>query len=154
MISTSSAIQNKGSPDVFGANGRDYLNTDPRVDLARIGISFSEKGKGKHCKLGDWTTVHWVGYLKDGREVTNSRSEGLGYPKTFSLGTNDVFKCWELAIPKLKQGSKARVSCPYDLAWGNAFTWAPLGGEPIPLHSDVDFDLEVVECNRTPVWTK
>lgn len=39
LVSTSSAIQTKASPDVFGANGKDYLNTDPRVDLARIGIS-------------------------------------------------------------------------------------------------------------------
>jgi FKBP-type peptidyl-prolyl cis-trans isomerase len=154
LVSTSTAIQTKASPDVFGANGKDYLNTDPRVDLARIGISIQGKGHGKKCKEGDWTTVHWVGFLKDGREVTNSRSEGLGYPKTFSLGTHDVFKCWELALTKLKQGAKARVSCPYDLAWGAAYTWAPLGGAPIPLHSDVDFDLEVVECNRTPVWTK
>jgi len=61
-----------------------------------------------------------------------------------------VFKCWELAIPNLRKGAKATLSCPEDLAYGGAHTWAPLGGEPIPLHSDIDFEVEIVDCNRTP----
>jgi FKBP-type peptidyl-prolyl cis-trans isomerase len=43
-------------------------------------------------------------------------------PKTFALGNADVFRCWELAIPQLKKGAKARLSCPSDLAWGGAYT--------------------------------
>lgn len=88
--------------------------------------------------------------MKDGRLVTDSSMEGDNRPKTFALGNSDVFKCWELALPNLRKGAKARVSCPGDLTYGGAHTWAPVGGEPIPLHSDIDFDLEVVDCNRTP----
>ena len=36
------------------------------------------------------------------------------------------------------------------VSWGGAYTQAPLGGEPIPLNSDIDFELEVMECNRVP----
>lgn len=89
--------------------------------------------------------------------VSDSKSEGDGAPKTFSLGNSEVFKCWDVALPQLKKGSKARVHCPSHYAWGNAYTQAPLGGEPIPLNSDVYFDVEVVNCNRTPEteeWTK
>jgi hypothetical protein len=28
--------------------------------------------------------------------------------------------------------------------------WPDIGGEPIPYHSDIEFDVEVVECNRIP----
>lgn len=121
-------------------------------DLSRIGIQVTEEGTGPKCKVGDWTTVHWTGYLKDGREITDSRSEPGGAPKVFDLGSREVFHCWDLAIPQLKQGTKARISCPSYYAYGGAYTQAPLGGEPIPLNSDIDFDIEVVECNRTPVW--
>ena len=65
-----------------------------------------------------------------------------------------MFKCWELAIPQLRQGDKAKLSCPSHYVWGGAYTPAPLGGEPIPLHSDIKFDIEVVECNRTPEFTE
>ncbi len=34
--------------------------------------------------------------------------------------------------------------------WGNAFTWPAIGGEPIPLHSDIDFKAEIEECQRVP----
>lgn len=53
-------------------------------------------------------------------------------------------------MTQLNQGTKARISCPYDLAWGNAFTWPDVGGAPIPYKSDIDFFVEVVECNRLP----
>lgn len=55
-----------------------------------------------------------------------------------------------MAIPQLKKGTRAKVSCPSYLVYGGAHTWAPVGGEPIPLHSDIDFELEVEDCNRTP----
>jgi len=56
----------------------------------------------------------------------------------------------------LKKGAKARLTCPAHYAWGNAFTQSPLGGEPIPLNSDVYFDVSVEDCNRIPdslAWT-
>lgn len=82
--------------------------------------------------------------------MTDSSLEEDGQPKLFALGNSDVFKCWEMALPKLKKGAHARLSCPEDLVFGGAHTWAPVGGEPIPLHSDIDFDIEVIDCNRNP----
>lgn len=49
-------------------------------------------------------------------------------------------------------GDEATVSCPSYLAWGGAFTHAPLGGEPIPLHSDITFKLKIQTCDRNPTW--
>jgi len=50
----------------------------------------------------------------------------------------------------MKSGEKAVLHCPSYLSWGGAYTQAPLGGEPIPLNSDIDFEVEVIECNRVP----
>jgi len=156
LVSNTSALKHKtsASPDVYGQNGGNYSNTDASYDVSRIGIDIRTPGTGADCKVGDWTTIHWTATLKDGRVVSDSRAELGGLPKTFALGAHEVFSCWDLAIPKLKQGSKARLNCPSYFSWGNAYTWAPVGGEPIPLGSDVDFDVEVVECNRTPEFTE
>jgi FKBP-type peptidyl-prolyl cis-trans isomerase len=61
-----------------------------------------------------------------------------------------VFRCWDLAIPQLKSGTKARISCPSKYAWGAIEADSPLGGEPIPKNTDVTFDVEVVDCNKAP----
>lgn len=156
LFQGSQAIVQKSAagPDVYGANGAGYSNTDASYDVSRIGIDVRTAGTGPTCRPGDWTTVHWVGTLRDGRVITDSRAEPGGLPKTFALGAHEVFNCWDLAIPKLQQGTKARLSCPSYFAYGSAYTWPPVGGEPIPLNSDVDFDVEVVECNRTPEFTE
>jgi FKBP-type peptidyl-prolyl cis-trans isomerase len=146
LVSSTTAINQKSvaSPDSYGQNGAGYANIDASYDLSRIGIDISTEGTGANCKVGDWTTLHWTATLRDGRVVSDSRAEPSGLPKTFALGAHEVFSCWDLAVPKLKQGAKARLHCPSYYAWGGAYTWAPVGGEPIPLHSDVDFDVEVV----------
>lgn len=153
-VAQSVTQKSAAAPDVYGSNGSGYSNTDASYDVSRIGINVTSAGKGATCRPGDWTTIHWVGTLRDGRVITDSRAEPGGLPKTFALGAHEVFKCWDLAIPKLQQGTKARLSCPSYFAYGNARTWPPVGGEPIPLNSDVDFDIEVVECNRTPDFTE
>lgn len=95
-------------------------------------------------------TVHWRGYLKDGRVISDSRSEPGGLPKTFTLGANQVFKCWDLAFGQLRKGDKATVSCPAKYVYGNAYTLSPLGGEQVPLNSDVTYEVEVLDCNHAP----
>lgn len=73
--------------------------------MANIGIDIYEKAQTENkdktenhtCEPGSWTTVHWKGYLKDGTLVTDSRQELDGLPKTFALGSSEVFKCWDLA---------------------------------------------------------
>jgi hypothetical protein len=160
LLGSASAIKQKqmGEPDdfadVYGPNGVNFTNVDANYDTSRIGIDILEKGTGPKCKSGDWATVQWVGNLKDGREVTNSVIENNGRPKVFNVGKREVFYCWDLAIPMLKQGDKAKLSCPSYYVYGGAFTWAPVGGEPVPEHSDVDFEIEILECSHTPDVTE
>ena len=158
LIGSAAAIKQKTvmeiEPDVYGPNGDNFTNIDANYDTSRIGIDIKEAGEGDKCKEGDWTTIHWTGYLKDGREITNSVVEGNGRPVTFSLGARELFYCFDLAIPKLHKGAKAHLDCPSYYVYGGAFTWAPVGGEPIPLHSDVEFDLEVIDCNHMPNITE
>ena len=155
LLATSvKAIKLSSGPDVYGPNGDNYTNESADYDLSRIGISVSSKGSGPQCTKGDWATVHWKGALTDGRVVTDSRSEGWGYPKHFAVGNHEVFACWDHALPQLHEGDKATLTCPSYYAWGGAYTLSPLGGEPIPLHSDVTFEVEVVECARHPERTQ
>lgn len=86
----------------------------------------------------------------DGRVITDSRAELGGLPKTFNVGNAEVFKCWDLAIQNLRRGDVVTLTCPYNLAYGTAYTEPPVGGEPVPKRSNMYFDLEVLDCNTTP----
>jgi len=136
--------------DVFGPNGQNYKNLNAGYDLSRIGIDIKKPGEGDTCRPGDWASVHYTASLEDGRVVSDSRAEPGGRPLHFTLGDHQVFRCFDIAIPQLKEGATATLHCPSYYAWGAAYTQAPLGGEPIPLHSDVDFQIDVIECNRVP----
>ena len=142
------ASQHEG--DVFGPNGQNYKNINANYDVSRIGIDISQPGTGDKCRPGDWASVHYTASLEDGRIVSDSRAEPGGRPLHFTLGDHQVFSCFDIAIPQLKEGATATLHCPSTYAWGGAYTQSPLGGEPIPLHSDVDFQIDVLECNRVP----
>jgi FKBP-type peptidyl-prolyl cis-trans isomerase len=64
-------------PDVFGPNGKDYVNDDASLDNADFGMDIIKKGDQTKptCSTGAWATVHWTGKLKNGRVVTDSRAE-------------------------------------------------------------------------------
>jgi FKBP-type peptidyl-prolyl cis-trans isomerase len=99
LLAAVTAIKLKGGPDVFGPNGLNYMNTDPSMDMAQIGINITTEGTGANCEEGYWATVHYQAFLGTGRLVSDSRTEGTGRPTTFTLGNSEVFKCWDLAIP-------------------------------------------------------
>jgi FKBP-type peptidyl-prolyl cis-trans isomerase len=121
-----------------------WVNSDPRVDTDRMTITVTKPGSGKTCAVGDWVTFHYKAYLKtSGRKVADTHQTGQGLPLTIALGQGQTFRCFEVGFTKLTEGTTAVLNCPYDMAWGNAFTWPAIGGEPIPLHSDIDFVAEI-----------
>ena len=99
QTSSGSKLGQKHEPDVYGPNGDDFKNDSALYDSSRIGINITKKGKGNKCATGDWTTATWIGSLKDGRVVTDTSNEGDNRPRTFALGNDDVWKCFEIAIP-------------------------------------------------------
>jgi len=75
LISVSSAAKLNAAPDVYGPNGVGYSNVSADPSMSDIGIDILTKGAGEKCSSGDWTKIHYVGSLKDGRVVTDSRAE-------------------------------------------------------------------------------
>jgi len=141
------------SPDVFGPNGANYTNTSPEYDMSLFGIDITTKGDGKgdvdqKCLDGKWAKISYKGYLKNGNKVYDTNEEGGDL--IFSVGAQQTFKCFDLALPQMKPGATAKLTCPSYLVNGGASVQSPLGGEWIPKDSDMDFEIEVKFCNRNP----
>jgi len=93
------------------------------------------EGDGLSPSPTDKVKVHYHGTLIDGRVFDSSveRNEPI------SFGLNQVIKAWQEAVPLMKVGSKHRIFCPSDLAYGER-----QAGPLIGPHSTLIFEIELL----------
>ena len=77
-------------------------------------IKMVSEGKGRQPKATDTVVVHYRGRLISGTEFDSSYKRGE--PATFRL--NQVIKGWTEGLQLLKEGGKAELYIPSDLAYG------------------------------------
>jgi FKBP-type peptidyl-prolyl cis-trans isomerase FkpA len=93
-----------------------------------------KEGKGASPAATDTVRVHYRGTFADGKEFDSSLKRG---PAEFAL--NQVIKCLTEGVQKLKVGGKARLVCPYPIAYGE-------GGRPgIPPKATLFFEVELLD---------
>lgn len=97
-----------------------------------------QKGNGKKAEKGSKVSVHYKGQLLDGTVFDSSykRKE----PIDFTLGIGQVISGWDEGIQLLKEGDKARLVIPSDLAYGERGA-----GGVIPPNATLIFDVELMK---------
>lgn len=95
------------------------------------------EGTGKQAEAGKTVKVHYKGYFEDG--VVFDSSFDRNDPIEFPLGAGYVIKGWDEGIALLKEGGKAKLYIPWELAYGAA------GRGPIAPKSNLIFDVELIE---------
>jgi FKBP-type peptidyl-prolyl cis-trans isomerase len=104
-------------------------------------LRVTEEGSGPKPGAEDTVKVHYHGTLRDGT-VFDSSVERRD-PAVFPL--NRVIPCWQEAIGQLSVGTKARVVCPSDIAYGDR------GSPPrIQPGAALAFDVELLEIVEAP----
>ena len=98
-----------------------------------------KEGKGASPAAADTVKVHYRGTLIDGTEFDSSykRNEPIDFP------LNRVIPCWTEGVQKMKEGGKARLVCPSDIAYGDR------GSPPnIPGGSTLVFEVELLGVTK------
>jgi FKBP-type peptidyl-prolyl cis-trans isomerase FkpA len=80
--------------------------------------------------------VHYRGALVDGKEFDNTYKRE--HPVAFPL--SQVIPCWTHGIMKMKEGGKAKLTCPPETAYG-----AVGKGSLIPPNSTLIFEIELLK---------
>ena len=99
----------------------------------------TEEGKGELATAENILNVHYRGTHLDGTEFDSSYKRGAPYPVDLKGG---VISCWINALKVLKAGTKAKLVCPSDAAYGDAGRGGIKGGEPLL------FDIDFVEMEK------
>ncbi len=119
--------------DVFGDNSGDYVTTDSGLKYRDLKV-----GDGKEAKPGDTVSVHYTGWLKDGKKFDSSRDHGK--PFSFPLGAGQVIKGWDEGVAGMKVGGKRRLIIPSKLGYGERGA-----GSDIPPNSDLIFVVTLLD---------
>ncbi|MBL0103981.1 MAG: FKBP-type peptidyl-prolyl cis-trans isomerase [Bacteroidetes bacterium] len=108
-----------------------------------------EMGKGESVDSGKIVTVEYEGRFLDGKVFDGTKK--AGHPYRFVSGAHHVILGWELAMKKLKTGSKVTLIVPSRLAYGEEGIRRPKDGTYIvPPYTSLIFDIEIVSAEDLP----
>lgn len=111
---------------------------EDKIKTTASGLKYEilKEGTGKSPAMGQKVTVHYAGWLTDGKLFDSSFSGGE--PISFSLG--QVIQGWNEGLPLMKEGAVFKFTIPQELAYGES------GSPPaIPPKSTLIFHVELIK---------
>ncbi len=105
---------------------------------AGLEIKELQKGEGAIAQTGDTVSVHYTGWLMDGKKFDSSVDRNT--PFEFELGAGRVIKGWDQGVVGMHVGGKRELIIPAELAYGDR----AVGGGLIPANSTLKFEVELL----------
>ena len=96
------------------------------------------EGNGASPKAGDRVSVHYTGWLTDGRKFDSSVDRGQ--PFVFTIGRGQVIGGWDQGVATMRVGDKVRLTIPPELGYG-----ARGAGGVIPPNATLIFEVELLD---------
>ncbi|MBH0185766.1 MAG: FKBP-type peptidyl-prolyl cis-trans isomerase [Nitrospira sp.] len=94
-------------------------------------------GAGDVAVAGKTVSVHYTGWLENGKKFDSSVDRGQ--PFSFPLGAGRVIKGWDEGVQGMKIGGKRKLTIPSDLGYGSRGA-----GGVIPANATLIFDVELL----------
>ena len=101
------------------------------------GLQYEEitVGSGATATAGNMASVHYTGWLTDGKKFDSSKDRNE--PFAFKLGAGQVIKGWDEGVQGMQVGGVRKLTIPPALGYG-----ARGAGGVIPPNATLIFDVE------------
>ncbi len=100
-------------------------------------IHMIEEGEGPYPQVQGMASVHYYGFLENGKMFDTSFR--MGRPYTFTVGRGEVITGWDLGVPLVKEGGKALLFLPSILAYGETGSPPNIGpGDDLVFYIEID----------------
>jgi FKBP-type peptidyl-prolyl cis-trans isomerase len=104
--------------------------------MAELKIEDIEVGNGPSPTKGQLISVHYTGWLTDGKKFDSSVDRG---PFDFKIRTGSVIKGWDEGVITMKVGGKRKLTIPSEMAYGERGA-----GGVIPPNATLIFEVELL----------
>lgn len=113
---------------------------EDRVVTTASGLQFEDliEGDGIEAKAGSRVSVHYTGWLTDGKKFDSSLDRKQ--PFEFKLGAGNVIKGWDEGVAGMKTGGKRKLTIPPELGYGMRGA-----GGVIPPNATLVFEVELLK---------
>lgn len=111
----------------------------PEKTASGLVYESQKDGTGQQATPAATVQVHYRGTLANGSEFDSSYKRGQ--PATFPL--NRVIPCWTEGVSKMREGGKAKLTCPPSIAYGSQGA-----GNVVPPNATLTFEVELIKVVR------
>jgi FKBP-type peptidyl-prolyl cis-trans isomerase len=95
-------------------------------------------GTGAAAESGKTVSIHYTGWLADGKKFDSSLDRGR--PFSFRLGEGSVIKGWDEGVAGMKVGGKRQLKVPAASAYGDEGK-----GGVVPPSATLTFEIQLVD---------